>query len=865
MEPVALDGRLPADDLRLIEEGLVGIVTDAIAAFGGTFSATAEARLLGLFGVPRAHEDDAERAVRAALRVVEDAGAFGADVARGWEVAPLGVRVGVHTGPVLAGPESGATDDRVAAVGGTITTVARLASLAPTGTVLVEASTRRLVDPLFAWGDAHVLEDGGRLVAFEAAAARPVSGKFRRLAQGRTELVGREHEVAAAARAVDSALAGAGGVLFVSGEAGIGKSRLVAELRHRFEAGPSAHGPPLWLEGRCVSFGQSLPYGPFRELLREWLGTSPQQPELRTRIALRREVSSLFGADGDRLHPLLASVLGLPLERDAAEALAGRAPDLLQTAIFEAVADLVERLATDRPVVVAVDDVQWADPTSVQLVEHLLATTETAAVLVVLSGRAEPDHASWELRETAVRRLGHRARELTLGPLDGGADARMLRSLLGVATLPRNIGGVLQVAEGNPFFLEELIGSLVESGTLTRAAEGWHLQDAAVEVPHTVEGLLQSRIDRLSHGSREVLTAASVLGRQFALELVEHLCDPDTDVPGALRELERADLVREARRWPRREYRFKHVLIQEAAYRTLVGDWRQELHRRAAHGLETLVPDRVAESYALLAHHCRRAGEVPRAAAYHRLAGDGARRVHAVDEALEHYSAGVALASEEHTGVAAATVAGLHLGRGLMWMQRGDAGARDDLERALLASREAGDRALELEALEGLGLVESFRHGRRDEALRHFEQGLRMARAAGDDATTVAFANRLTIEYVHRLELDRAFEWGQQALAAGARAGTDAARARAIDGLKLVAVALGDLPTLRDLTGQLRRLLTARDDLWYLKFTLSEASLEAAGRGRFAEATGLLDEACSINDRLGHRVDSPNFLTVRAW
>src|SRR5439155_17997938 len=209
-----------------------------------------------------------------------------------------------------------------------------------------------------------------------------------------TPLVGREAELAIAHNAAEAVLAGTGGILFITGEAGIGKSRLAAELRAFVEAADSAHGPPRWLEGRCVSYGESLPYWPYRDILRDWLGVALQEPELRLRVALRREVDRLFGDRALEIYPYLGAMLGLTLEPEAGARLAELSPEALQYRTFEVVRALFERLADERPLVVAVDDLHWADATSLQLTEQLLGATDSAAVLLVLEQRPERDHAS---------------------------------------------------------------------------------------------------------------------------------------------------------------------------------------------------------------------------------------------------------------------------------------------------------------------------------------------------------------------------------------------------------------------------------------------------------------------------------------
>ncbi|MEA2557986.1 MAG: hypothetical protein QOG88_1524, partial [Actinomycetota bacterium] len=455
-----------------------------------------------------------------------------------------------------------------------------------------------------------------------------------------TQMIGRERELATGRRALEAVRDGRGGILYLVGDPGIGKTRLLAELRTTFEAAGAPHGLPLWIEGRCVSYGESMPYWPFRDLLRGWLGAAIDEPELRLRVALRRNVDRLFGARSREIEPYLGQLLGLTLEPEAAARLAELSPEALQYRTFEVVRTLLSRLAEDGPVVIALEDLHWADATSLQLLERLLVDTEAAALLLVLTMRPERDHPSWRVKEAAARDLPHRASEISLEALSGDAGRELLYALIGPGTLPPAMEErILEPAEGNPFFLEELVRSFADAGALVHEDQGWRFDHAVVlEIPPTVEKVILSRIDRLSGPAHLALMAASVLGRQFGLPLLEALTlDGDGEVGSALIELQRLDLLREGRRWPEPEYRFKHVLIQEAAYRTLVKDDRQRMHRMAAEWLEQRNAGREDEVAGLLAYHWLGAADEEQAVAYLTKAGDRARQEYALDEAIGHY------------------------------------------------------------------------------------------------------------------------------------------------------------------------------------------------------------------------------------
>lgn len=638
----ALGERLDPEEAKLVVGEAVARIVHAVEAFGGTVKDLAGDGVLALFGAPVTHEDDAERAIHTAFRIVEEIRGYADEVERGWGITSFGVRVGLDTGPVAVGAVGAGSRVEYAAVGDAVNTAARLQGSAESGEILASDATRHVVRELVAWGPSREIVLKGKTepvtaspaleLVSEARAARGVAGVT-------SPLVGRARELAVGREAVRDVLAGTGGVLVILGEPGIGKSRLLAELRRGLEATDTGGRKATWLEGRCVSYGESMPYWPFRDLLRSWLGSSLDEPELRTRVTLRRTLERLLGDRGaTEVYPYLGAVLGLSLEPEAAARLVELSPEALQFRTFEVVRELVARMADDGPVVVAIEDLHWADATSLQLLDRMLRDTDEAAVLLVLVHRREPDHPSWGLKEDASRTVPHRTREVALQPLSGNAERELLHALVGPGTLPGDMEGrILESAEGNPFFLEEIVRSLADAGALVREDGGWRFDHAVpVDVPPTVEKVILARADRLDTEDREVLAAAAVLGRQFSLPLLEGIV-AGPQIRPALAEVQRLDLVRQERRWPEPEFRFKHALIQDAVYRTITVLERKRLHRKAAEWLEEAHAGRLDEVAGLLAHHWLAAEDEDKAVEYLTRAGDRARQEYALDEAIGHY------------------------------------------------------------------------------------------------------------------------------------------------------------------------------------------------------------------------------------
>jgi predicted ATPase/class 3 adenylate cyclase len=647
----ALGARLDPEDAREIVGGALARVIEAIEELGGTIKDLAGDGVLALFGAPVSHEDDKERAVRAGLRIVEEMTRYGDKATREWDLEALSIRVGIESGLVVVGPLGAGERIEYGAVGDAVNTACRLQSETDPNTVLVGEATYSTVEPLFEWGERRLLMLKGKpepVSAREAIRALGVRGKPRGLRGAEARLIGRVGELGAIQEVVKRAVSGSGAALFIVGDPGLGKSRLLKECRVFFESSASKRGLPLWLEGHCTSYGGSRPYGPFKDLFRAWAGISPDDTDFNARQSLRSKLESLFEEDGSRVYPLVANVLELDMEAGDAADVGRLAPEARQRRSFEAIRSVVARLAEKRRVALALEDLHWADATSLSLIEHILSITEATSLLLVMTSRPEQDHPSWLLRESAAGRHPGRVREICLDALSEGADAELLVALVGQEVLPADVASaLLTAAEGNPFFLEELVRSLQDTGALVREKSGWRFDHRVrIEIPENVEKVILSRIDRLSSQCHDVLTTGSVLGRRFNLALLQASSRGNGAIRDALRELQKLDLVREVTSEEGPEYEFKHALVQEAAHRSLLRRHRRELHLRAAHALESMHSDRLDEFADTLAHHYEEAGVADKTVTYLTAAADRARAAFANEEAIASYEAAIRLASQ---------------------------------------------------------------------------------------------------------------------------------------------------------------------------------------------------------------------------
>jgi DNA-binding SARP family transcriptional activator/tetratricopeptide (TPR) repeat protein len=719
--------QLDPEDLRdEVREALAELISE-VELLGGTVTSVSGAGLATILGAPMAHEDDPERAVRAGLRLVSSFRRRRA----------LSLRVGIETGPAVVGPIGIGARADYGAVGEVVGAAATLQSIARPGSVLVGPATRAATEGIFEWGPTEEVSASPGSKPFVASYVdrpkpRPMAQAGRRRLAGSAPLVGRQAELFVLRQALRDVTSGQGGVVILSSEPGLGKTRLVHECRALFMAwvGAASGRLPLWLEGRAASYGSSRPYGAYQQLLSSWVGVAPEEGEEVAWPALERAMKAAFAANvAEEQVGLLAHVMGLGFGK-ATGALSRLSPEQVQRASFAVLSALVSRLVSYGPVVLVLEDLHWADPTSLRLTEELSSLAEGAPLLVVLTRRPEPDPGVSALEAALGAAPGLSLRRLELVSLPESAERELALALLGEGATEEVLDAVREGAEGNPLFLEERLSSLLETRALLKTGPGgWRLDLACPPaLPEALERLVRSRVDRLDRDPHDAIVAASVLGPEFALGALRTVTDLGGELVGAVSELCSSGLLVELRNGSEAAYRFRHALIQEATYRGLLRGQRRRLHARAAWGLEAAAAGRPEEVAALLGHHYAMAGEAERAAHYLELAGDHAAAAFAKDEAVASYRYGLdVLAREDVDGfgplrramVKATMALRVKLVEVLLQTSR-HAEARDELGKALTVLGES-DRFQAARLLALLGRVEIADH-RYDGAMTAFDK-----------------------------------------------------------------------------------------------------------------------------------------------
>ena len=624
-----LSGRLDPEDMSAVIGAYHRCTAAVVERFDGHVARYLGDGVLAYFGWPRAHEDDAERAVRAGLELVEAVAGLEPHA----EVR-LQARVGIATGHVVVGAILGDGAAREeSAVGDTPNLAARLQVLAEPGSVVISQATRRLVGGLFELtdlGPQHLKGFAGLVAAWRVEGEGRAEGRFEaRQTTGVTPLVGREEEIALLLRRWEQARDGEGQVVLLSGEPGIGKSRLVREVREHLAAEPH-----LQLTRQCSPYHQTSPLHPVIEQLKRAAGFERDDPP-EARLDKLEALLARGTHKLDEAVPLTAALLGIPAgERYA---LPEMTPQRQKQRTLEVLIDQLEGLAAEQPVLVVHEDVHWVDPTTRELLDLAIERVPGLRILLLIIFRPEfipPWSGQPHVSSLALTRLGR---------LDG---ALMVDRVAGPKAMPSEVTTqIVAKTDGVPLFVEELTKTVLESGLLTDAGDHYELTGPLppLAIPATLHDSLMARLDRLAP-VKEIAQLGAVIGREFSQELLAAVADrPEDQLRSALDQLVASELVFRRGTPPAAIYTFKHAMVQDVAYQSLLKSRREQLHARIARVLEERFPEAAVTEPEMLAQHYTAAGLHDQAVDYWHRAGQRATERSADREAIAHLTRGLEL------------------------------------------------------------------------------------------------------------------------------------------------------------------------------------------------------------------------------
>jgi class 3 adenylate cyclase len=517
----------PEDWTQIINEAF-DLMSTAVFHFEGTIAQLQGDAMLAFFGAPVAHEDDPERAVRAALEMVDKVMEF-AEQLKVSHGIDFRIRAGINSGPVIVGNVGSDLRYEYTALGDAVNVAARVQTAAQPGQVLVTAMTRRFITGTFDFEDLGGVELKGKtepvqLYRVLGVRAERISSRGLEQVGLSSPIVGRAAELQLLKDAFQIVRAGRGRVAVVLGEPGIGKSRLMAEFKTSIGASDDP-AQAKWIEGRCVSYGRTSPYHLVFDLVRSMLDLPQTGLDVLPRAALDDRLRALLGDDAADVAPYFAHLLAMPLTQPELDRVQID-PAVLQGRYVAALARVVRQYTEHGPVVLVCEDIHWADPASVEVVVGLLPLLTLLPVLQLFAGRAETDAPGWRLVAQTRFALGDAAIEVRLQPLTDEASRELVANLLEIESLPDAVrSAILTRSEGNPFFVEEVVRMLIGRGAIVRAGDRWMANEtiASIDIPETLHGLLLARIDQLPDAAKRSLRVASVIGRQFPVRVLERV------------------------------------------------------------------------------------------------------------------------------------------------------------------------------------------------------------------------------------------------------------------------------------------------------------------------------------------------------
>jgi class 3 adenylate cyclase/tetratricopeptide (TPR) repeat protein/energy-coupling factor transporter ATP-binding protein EcfA2 len=621
----SMSEKLDPEEVHQIMDGCFKILMDETHKCEGTINQFTGDGVMALFGAPVAHEDHAQRACHAALSIQKSMGAYSEKVKNECG-ADFKLRIGLNAGLVIVGSIGDDLRMDYMAVGDTTNLASRMQSLAKPGGILGTGNIYRLARDFFEFeplGEIQVKGKEASLEAYELIRPGKVGTRIEAAtAKGLTKFVGRKRETSALKEAYEEARSGKGQVVGIVGEAGVGKSRLLLELRKVL---PEADY--VYLEGRCLHYGGSMPYLPILDILRSYFEIKEGDREFLIKNKMKDKVIQL----DDKLNDLIPAFQELFSVKVDDENFIKLEPKEKRDRTFEAIRDLLIRVSQGKTLVLTIEDLHWIDRTTEEFLDYFIGWLATTPILLILLYRPEYTH-QWG-NKSFYTKIG-------VGQLSTNTSSELVQAILGDGdVVPELRELVLSKAGGNPLFVEEITHSLVENGSIQRKDQQFVLTRKAseIEVPDTIQGIIAARMDRVEESLKRIMQVASVIGREFAFRILQSIMGMREELKSQLLNLQGLEFIYEKSLFPELEYIFKHALTQEVAYNSLLQKRRKEIHERIGGAIEQIYAERLEEFYEMLAYHYLKSENSEKAYLYLKSSGDKAVRNYANREAFRFY------------------------------------------------------------------------------------------------------------------------------------------------------------------------------------------------------------------------------------
>ncbi|NIO03834.1 MAG: AAA family ATPase [Proteobacteria bacterium] len=628
--------KLDPEEVHNIMDGCFKIMMDEVHNYGGTVNQFTGDGIMALFGAPLAHEDHARRACYAALGIQRALEAY-AEKVKARFGTEFKMRIGLNSGSVVVGSIGDDSRRDYTAEGDTVNLASRIETLADPGNILISNNTYHRVSHDFeflALGKFKIkgkekLHDVYRLVD---KTSRPQIDSEWTI---HSEMVGRDRELDRLELHVLKAKNGEGSIVNIVGEAGIGKSRLIAELKKR----ETLRGT-LVLEARAVSIGGNLSFYPIIEMIKGWAGIQEDDLEAEAGRKLESKIRAIHPQKTNEIFPFIATMMGIKLSGKHSERVKRIEGKALESLIRKSLRDLIIKVSESFTLILIIEDLHWADNTSIELLITMFRLAESNKIMFINLFRPHHERTSDRLLRNIIENYPSLHKEIYIQPLNTSESDLLIDNLLKAGGLPRDIrNSIHRRSEGNPYFIEEVIRSFIDQGVVERKNGGLAItrKIESVLIPNTIQELLISRIDHLEEQTKILLKTASVIGRKFFYRILAKVAHGVENIDNRLRYLKEIQLIQEIKRMEETEYIFKHALVQETMYESILRQKRRELHLKVAESIEKVFGERLHEFYGMLASHYSRGEDLDKAEEYLTKAGEEALKSSASSEALHYY------------------------------------------------------------------------------------------------------------------------------------------------------------------------------------------------------------------------------------